>query len=87
MRQVSATPTALEQHGEMIAGIQETLAQLRTVQRHLETMLTDPSVLKDRTVALSFSRVHRQLETMTTALQSMARYTRSAVSESAHGTN
>lgn len=87
MRQTSATPTAREQHGGMITAMYETLEQLRTVHRHLETMLTDPSVLKDRKVALSFSRVHRQLETMTTALQSMARHTHRAVSDSAHETN
>ncbi len=86
MRQVSATPTALEQHGEMIAGMHETLEQLRTVHRHLETMLTDPALLSDRKIALSFSRVHRQLEAMTSALQSMARYTQRAVNDSAHGT-
>ena len=87
IQQVSDTPTAREQHGEMITAMHETLEQLRTVHRHLETMLTDPSVLKDREIARSFSRVHRQLETMTTALQSMARHTYRAVSDSAHGTN
>jgi hypothetical protein len=87
MRQVSATPTALDEHGEMIAGMHETLEQLRSVHRHLQTMLTDPSVLKDRQVALSFSRVHRQLETTVAALHVMTKSAGRAVRDASAGTN
>jgi hypothetical protein len=68
-------------HEAMINGISDALRQLQLVHDHLRTVLTDPTVLQHKKAALSFSRVHRQLEATAVALRKTAESTRRALRE------
>mgnify|MGYP001170110212 CR=1 FL=1 len=60
VQELSSTPSALAQHREMIEGMNEALAQLQVVHRHLQAMLADPALLQNHKAAIAFSRVHRR---------------------------
>ncbi len=87
VQELSSTPSALAQHREMIEGMNEALAQLQVVHRHLQAMLADPALLQNHKAAIAFSRVHRRFETTAAALQAMATSTRRAVRDASVGTN
>lgn len=72
MRNIRSMPSAMEEHHALIEGMEETLAQLRSLHAHLEGMFEDPMMAKNPKAALAYSRVYRELDVMTKGLQGMA---------------
>ncbi len=79
MRQIRSHSSAVDEHRQLIDGMADTLMQLRAVHLHLEGMFRDPAIAKDAKAARAFSRVYRELETMTRSLQGMTASTVRAI--------